>query len=113
MRPLSATDLLGVWEAGRHQPHWERGLHLLAASSPESTRSDLLELSVGERDRRLLELRQMIFGPDLEALVECPVCRESLHLAFPLKHVFAASSRPSHEVEASGYRIEFRPVNSG
>jgi hypothetical protein len=77
MRELSPSEILGVWERGRSRTLPERALDLLAAGdrveAPE-------RLPVGERDALLAELRELTFGPSLEAVVECPSCGEPLEL---------------------------------
>jgi hypothetical protein len=109
MRALSAEDLLNVWDVGQHQCHWDRALTLLSAANPGNPRSALAELSVGERDRLLLRLRQLIFGTELESVVDCPSCGERLQLALRAADLFAAEAECSGQLESNGYRIEYRP----
>src|ERR1043166_10343738 len=77
MRPLSAAQLLAAWERGLGETRWRRALPLLAASSSDSTEG-VAVLSVGERDRRLLQLREWVFGSELGSVANCESCGERL-----------------------------------
>src|SRR5271169_597196 len=90
MRPPSASAMLGAWERGLDQGPVERALTLLALGCPESTSEGLAELSIGERDRRLLALREAMFGPRLTGLITCAACGESLELDFAASELCAA-----------------------
>jgi hypothetical protein len=76
MRELSASEILDVWERGRSRSLPERALELLAAAG----RDDAPAVTVGERDTLLVELRELLFGRSLEAVVECAACGELLEL---------------------------------
>src|SRR5215212_6514237 len=78
MRPLSAYDLLRDWEVGEDQHPLERTLTLLAAACSELTWDDLAALSVGQRDARLLTLREQTSGPKLNGFAKCPRCAQRL-----------------------------------
>lgn len=95
----------------------ERALLLLAAASPERTRDNLAALSIGERDRRLLTLREWTFGPEVSALAACPTCTERLEISFQTKEI-QLPLQPDPEAhlgsrfEAEGYTVEFRLPDS-
>jgi hypothetical protein len=78
VRPLSANDLLEVWEVGQDRHPLDRALTLLGAACPELAADELAGLSVGARDARLLTLRERTFGPRLAGFVECPRCSEGM-----------------------------------
>ena len=78
MRPPSAAALLDVWERGLKQSAINRALTLLQAVYPEHSAEELVELSTGERDSRLLQVRQMLFGEQLTNTTRCPRCSEQL-----------------------------------
>jgi hypothetical protein len=82
MHPLSAQDILQLWEEGQHRPLWERGLLILTAASPDLGQEELAALTIGQRDGRLLALREQTFGARLTGVARCPQCAESLE--FPL-----------------------------
>jgi len=82
MQSLSPEKILAVWETGRPQHALDRALTILAAATPGATRADLADLSIGERDTRLLQLRTLVFGPSAEGFAECPQCTERVE--FPL-----------------------------
>ena len=123
MRALSAFELLAVWERGLSQTPIERALGLLGAACTGEPPGELARLSVGERDARLLTLREWTFGRQLISLVSCPGCAEQLELSLD-----AADLRVSPEAEggqkASGampgpltmkagdYEVSFRLPNS-
>ena len=113
MQRLSAEKILALWESGRPQHALDRALTILAAASPGATRAALADLSIGERDARLLQLRAMVIGPRAEGFAECPRCQERVE--FPLDTALEgrARSRPSDvsapcEIETNGTTIRFR-----
>jgi hypothetical protein len=80
MRALTAGELLDIWEAGFAQTPAERALTLLTAACPETSWDALAALSIGQRDARLLALRERLWGAGMEAVVACPGCRDRLEL---------------------------------
>jgi hypothetical protein len=102
VRPLSATDMLTIWEVAREQHPLDRALTVLAAALPSRTRSDLAVLGIGERDRLLLDLRERTIGPNLDGVATCGTCGARIEFQFkvaqvrlpfaPAGHVFAIDS---------------------
>ena len=78
MRRLSAQEMMRAWEAGQGRSLAHRALLLLAYASPEASWEALAALPIGERDVRLLTLRESTFGRELSSLATCPACRERL-----------------------------------
>ncbi len=76
MRPLKAMDLLAVWEHSLNRTVLERVLTLLTAACPEIESEAIAELSIGERDARLLQLREWMFGSNLVNTAQCPQCTQ-------------------------------------
>jgi hypothetical protein len=87
MRALSATDLLTLWEEGQGRPPVERALMLLEGAYPELGGEALALLSIGQRDARLLALREQLFGPTLANQSTCPQCGESLEQTFTVEDI--------------------------
>jgi hypothetical protein len=114
MRALTATELLQVWERGAMQPLAYRMLALLAAACPDASGEALAELPIGERDRRLLRLREWMFGPKLATVTSCPKCGERLESSLDVSQMLAHAApvgATGHEpgtVAAGGYRVTFR-----
>lgn len=123
MHALSASELLSVWERGLSQTPFERALQLLGAASAGESADALARLSVGERDARLLTLREWTFGRQLISLVNCPACGEQLEInldadALRLRppaeaeHAASEAARAPLTVAVSGYEVSFRLPNS-
>lgn len=115
MHPLSASELLAVWERGRGQPPVRQALLLLEAACPDETPEALATLPVGRRDARLLKLRASMLGPRLESVVACPACGEPLEFSLEAKTLLAASEEDLPEtltIQNDGYAISFRLPNS-
>lgn len=111
MRALTAPELLRVWEEGRGRPLAERALLLLGCACPDEPREDLLSLSVGRRDARLLRLREWTFGPWFTSLARCPACGERLELSFGTADVLVQPEEEPQEVlrlSTEGYDVTFR-----
>ncbi len=120
MRALSALELLSVWERGQAQPPAQRALTLLAAACPDSPPDALAKLSIGQRDARLLTLRERTFGPQLVSLATCPGCGERLELTFSVGDIRSPSPCQGEVGEGvvalslsiSDYEVRFRLPNS-
>jgi hypothetical protein len=115
VRPLSTQDLLEVWEAGEDRHPLDRALILLSAARPELTWNELAELSVGQRDARLLALRELTYGPRLNGFAECPQCAEPLEFDAAVADLRAAepsASEVARELAVDGLKLKFRPPDS-
>jgi hypothetical protein len=109
VRELSASEILDVWERGRGRTLPERALQLLAAAGHPASPD---ELPVGERDALLARLRELTFGPTLEAVVSCPFCDELVEAGFAqvdLRQERGRSGGEAVELEVDGTRVRFRP----
>src|SRR5215831_8344802 len=112
---LSTAELLGAWERGLGHPSTQRALALLEAAYPETTVDALSRLSIGQRDSRLLALREMVFGADMAALVTCPSCGENLELTMnmaDLKTDPGADTGFDLLLSVGEYNLRIRPPNS-
>src|SRR5947209_19647973 len=114
MRVPNAAELLDVWERGLPLSATSRALALVEAGCPGGSSRDLAALPIGERDARLVELRDLLLGPELTVVASCPACGEQLESTFHSADIRTGlgPSEPVHAVEASGYRIVFRLVSS-
>ena len=97
MRPLSAAKLLDVWERGAGSSPATQALLLLAAVS-DAPPDQLASLPVGQRDARLLELRERTFGPQLSCLATCPACRENLECDLNVSDLLVADQATASNV---------------
>ena len=110
MPPIAIDDatLLDAWDrAGPLARPW-RELTLLAAAG-ESVEV-LARLPVGERDRRLLELRSAWLGDRVDGETICPECDERLELTLSASAIGcpAIESALESSVEHGEYRVRFR-----
>lgn len=115
MHALLPSDLLEVWERGAGLSATERALLLLATAYTELTLEQIAELSVGQRDRHLLALREQTFGPRLDSTATCPSC--AVHLEFRVNAADIRSSPPKEtrgllEVTHADYSVQLRLPNS-
>ncbi len=112
MRPLSAAQLLEAWERGLAETRWRRALPLLAASADSSTEG-VAALPVGERDRRLLKLREWIFGNELGSVADCTSCGERLEWTVETTSLMVSAEAKSEGTFASDdYEVRFRLPNT-
>ena len=115
MRPLTAKELLQVWEQGIAQPPVWKALGLLAAATPEMSLEQLSVLPIGQRNGRLLTLREWTFGSHIESVANCPHCGEVLELNFTINDIRvdpALVAETDLQLERAGYRVHYRLPNS-
>ena len=114
MRQLSSNELLDVWERGLALSSADRALTLLEAACSGGA-EDPAALPLGERDARLLTLREWTFGPDIAALVSCPACGASQELNFHAADIRVPLPQQHTDVLWIGvddYEIQVRLPNS-
>ena len=114
MAPTAAM-LLQAWESGAAAGPLDRApslLHSLGAV-PASVRTE--ELSVGQCDARLFELRRAMFGEMLEVVATCPACQTEVELTVALAELqppVREGHVPPLTVQADGYTLVCRiPCN--
>lgn len=119
MRALSSLELLQAWEQGLGLSGVDRALILLGAAGGDSPEEDPAQYSVGERDARLLTLREWTFGAELSAVTHCPKCADALELNFRVDDLRAggtartpASASAPLTLEDGDYCMKFRLPNS-
>ncbi len=115
MRPLSASQLIDVWERGSGLPPVRQALLLLHAACPDEPPEALAALHVGRRDARLLRLRTLTMGPRLDCEAACPACAERLEFSLQADDLGAAAAPPADtplSLELQGYALLFRLPNS-
>lgn len=115
MRPLSAADLLSVWEQGCDLHGVDQALLVLRYACPEYLDETLAKLSLGQRDALLLKVRQGMFGDRLEAYTECPGCQERLEFSTSC-YTLLVEDQPQELAEKTitveGVQFNLRPPDS-
>lgn len=112
MRALSVAELLEAWERGQGQPSFQRALILLSVACPELTTDELAQLSIGERDARLLALRELTFGSQLVSLADCPACTQQLEFSFRAEEIrLAFESDRAKEIQDTSGKAACKPLS--
>jgi hypothetical protein len=116
MVPLSAAELLAVWERGLEKRPPERALALLEAACPDSSPTVVASLSVGRRDAALLTLREWAFGDEMTGSAMCANCglpaEMTLNTSRLRLHSTDSAATPEVSLETAGCEIRLRLPNS-
>jgi hypothetical protein len=110
----SHAELLALWERAREQGLAQRALTLLGAVSPQSSLDELHAMPVGERDSRLLRLREQLFGPALQSVATCPACHTRLEFTLQAG-ALAGATLPAEppRLTVGDMELRLRSVSSG
>lgn len=111
MRPLSASDLLKVWEDGQGVPRAPIGVLLLQAACPEEPPEELARKSIGQRDAILLRLRELMFGPQLDCFAGCPWCATPIEFSLETAGLLLPEGDPGAgplQAHIAGHQVTFR-----
>lgn len=87
MRPLSAADVVNVWERSLGLSPLRQALELLAYAAPERSVEEWSNVSLGHFNRMLFQLRALMFGQKMPGVVSCPKCGEKLEFVFECNSV--------------------------
>lgn len=114
VRGLADATLLDVWERTVTLERPWRELALLAAACDEPPER-LARLSIGERDRLLLAVRERTFGSRIDCETSCGWCQARLELSIDTAELSVAR-RPVDDADLeladSGFTVRFRLPDS-
>jgi hypothetical protein len=101
---------------GEGRTTWYRAWLLLAPVFPQAAQSEITGLSIGRRNAYLFRLRELLLGPDMQAFVKCPRCRESIEFTLNARALCGidpdVSGNPEGEAVLHGISFRFRLPNS-
>ncbi|MDJ0511711.1 MAG: hypothetical protein QNJ64_21055 [Crocosphaera sp.] len=117
IRPLSAADIVRIWELGQDRHPIDRALLLLAYGFPEKQFTEFASWSIGCRDAYLLTLREITFGEQLNSFATCPQCQENLEFSLSTKALRiidpdAMTDLSEYQVSIDHLNLHFRLPNS-
>lgn len=107
----TASEVLTTWERGLGSAAGERALELAALARPELSEAERGALTAGERDLALLDLRERLFGPTVDAVLSCEGCGETLELAATMGELRAegpGNADGSRTLSQGGYELRLR-----
>jgi hypothetical protein len=108
MSAPTAAELLGMWERSAGAGPLDRADALLGEPA--------VGLPLGEANARLLELRQLLFGPELEAVADCERCRQTVEFTISTERLLGeprVDAARVLELRIDGYEASFRVPTSG
>ncbi len=113
MRALTAHEIVRVWQWGQDKHPVDRALMLLSLVQPELSAGQVAALSVGQRNSRLLAVRERTLGGQLDGFAHCPQCGGQLEFGVETE----AIRRPEPSVQEFGltsgeYTLHCRLPNS-
>ncbi len=117
MNHITDQELLNVWEFGLSHSVLETSLVLLTYIFPENDISKVASFSIGERDARLLYVRELLFGSVLRNTSDCTSCGQKMEWETTTEELklqsFQENTEPEKiELEYDNQKIQFRLPNS-
>lgn len=115
MKTLASRDLLNAWEQGLGRGASERALVLLRlAGSAEQSEDDPARWPIGQRDACLLDLRESVFGRQVDGIAVCPECGVQQEFAMPVGQLRVAPPEFGAEMAlvSGDYQVDFRLPDS-
>jgi hypothetical protein len=107
----TASELLTTWERGLGSAAGKRALELATLARPELGEAERGALTAGERDLALLDLRERLFGPTVDAVLSCEGCGETLELAATIDELRAegpGAAAGSRTLSQGSYKLRLR-----
>ncbi len=109
-----AGTVVELWERGAGRSPTERGLLLMEFALPDAPPEARAELGIGHRDACLIDLREQLFGGNVEAVSTCRRCGEAIAIDFELGRIRAPYAAPGTvlDVAIGGRPLRLRVPNS-
>ncbi|MCP5067077.1 MAG: hypothetical protein GY946_10975 [bacterium] len=105
---FEGSTAVAVWEQGRLRSPQERAA--LALSVWEQGSSDPAQLPLDEFNRRLLQMRSRVFGPQMEFYAECARCGQAIEFAIDALQLGAETSETDPTpLQLGGTLVDCRP----
>jgi hypothetical protein len=111
MRGLSSADVLELFERGYARSWVERGLAMLAWAAPDMDLTQRRAMAIGQRDRQLMRLRALTFGPSLAVRSSCLHCGLEVEGNLDLERVLQEAPNdlpPTIQTVVDGHAITLR-----
>jgi hypothetical protein len=111
--PLPPARLLEASELGACLHPLDQALVVLRLSGPDLD-EDPAALPIAERDRRLVELRQAMFGDSIPCVINCPACAGLQEFELSAAALLAEIGAPCPEevLSLEGWTIVLRALDS-
>lgn len=111
--PPGQAELLRLWEQGAAQSGVGQALALLSAARPETPPDMLAVVSIGCRDRELLDLHDRLFGSRIECTADCAECGRVMEAVFESSDIRSRSCPPeTFRASVRGTIVEARLPDS-
>ena len=108
MRAPLATELLDLCDAGETATPMERAVLLLQAATDGTAAVE--QWTVGQVNIGLLQLRQLLFGRELECLCDCPRCEAIAATRIDIREMLSPAVLPPDHSELTGLGVGDTPV---
>ncbi len=118
MHTPTSAQLLQVWERGGELSATARSLLLLGSSCEDGAAKTLATLPLGGRDALLLQLRERLFGVDIDVVATCPQCAAPVEASFRGTDLLLSADAEGTTTTAAliasvgGQRVPFRLPDS-
>ena len=117
MHAITTPELLNFWERNLNCTMIQRALDLLCCASPEMKPEVIAGLNIGERDARLMVLREWLFGSKFLNISQCPVCSEQIEWETGINDIRMQWPNDEavpgkYQLKKDGYTIGFRLPDS-
>ena len=109
--------MLHIWELGLNKSPIEKSLLLLAYAYPEYNLQEIAAFSIGDRDARLLNIREKLFGQVLQNSAVCPQCGQKIEWetaldSLRLQEIRETGGNKRIDLTFGEHQISFRLPNS-
>jgi hypothetical protein len=115
MSAISAAEMIRLWERGVSLRPAMRAVALIQGERSGPANANLATMSIGERDGKLLALRESLFGRKLNSVTECPKCSVVVEFTLDTKEL-RDSSAPLQSaplrLTLDGVDVQFRLLNN-
>ncbi len=117
MQAVTTADLLAYWESNINRPGIQRGIALLCLAYPGLNYQEAASLTIGERDSRLFQIREWMFGRNIRNMADCPRCNCRVEWESDLQDITRQLSESTYstgtcQLETDDYSLQFRLPDS-